>query len=89
MSIGMQNYLFTIAAANLTSKLRSLSFKAILRQDSELSILLPSDMLSTCVVEFFDKEENNVCCFPVCISVSMQWTEMLNSDWKVDIEVER
>lgn len=34
LSIGMQNYLFSSAAARLTSKLRSLSFKAILRQDS-------------------------------------------------------
>jgi ATP-binding cassette subfamily B (MDR/TAP) protein 1 len=33
--IGFQNYLFASAAANLTYKLRTLSFKAILRQDSE------------------------------------------------------
>jgi ATP-binding cassette subfamily B (MDR/TAP) protein 1 len=43
MSIGMQNYLFSSAAARLTSKLRSLSFKAILRQDSTepISLWLP------------------------------------------------
>jgi len=41
--IGMQNYLFSSAAAVLTSKLRSLSFRAILRQD----------------IEFFDKTENS------------------------------
>jgi ATP-binding cassette subfamily B (MDR/TAP) protein 1 len=43
MSIGCQNYLFGRAAAALTRKLRSLSFKAMVRQD----------------VEFFDKEENS------------------------------
>ncbi|KAG5648338.1 hypothetical protein DXG03_004910 [Asterophora parasitica] len=43
LSIGLQNYLFSAAAATLTAKLRSLSFRAILRQD----------------IEFFDKEENS------------------------------
>lgn len=42
-TIGVQNYFFASTAAQLTAKLRSLSFKAILRQD----------------VEFFDKEENS------------------------------
>jgi ATP-binding cassette, subfamily B (MDR/TAP), member 1 len=32
-AIGCQNYLFSSAAASLTARLRSLSFKAILRQD--------------------------------------------------------
>ncbi|CAK5279585.1 unnamed protein product [Mycena citricolor] len=41
--IGFQNYLFASAAATLTTKLRRLSFKAILRQD----------------IEFFDKDENS------------------------------
>ena len=36
IAMGCQNYFFGVAAANLTSRLRSLSFKAILRQDSEL-----------------------------------------------------
>lgn len=40
ISIGVQNFMFASAAANLTSKLRSLSFKAILRQDSECSHIL-------------------------------------------------
>lgn len=35
MAIGMQNYLFASAAATLTAKLRSLSFRAMLRQDSQ------------------------------------------------------
>ncbi|KIM85661.1 hypothetical protein PILCRDRAFT_776681 [Piloderma croceum F 1598] len=39
---GFQNYLFASAAAKLTSKLRTISFKSILKQD----------------IEFFDKEEN-------------------------------
>ena len=34
-SVGLENYMFSRAAATLTAKLRSLSFKAILRQDSE------------------------------------------------------
>jgi len=33
--IGVQNSLFGIAASNLTARLRSLSFKAMLRQDSK------------------------------------------------------
>ena len=35
--IGMQNYLMGCAGTNVTSKLRALSFKAILRQDSTLA----------------------------------------------------
>ncbi|KAL4079028.1 P-loop containing nucleoside triphosphate hydrolase protein [Scleroderma citrinum] len=43
MSTGIQNYFFTLVATELTTKLRILSFKAVLRQD----------------IQFFDKEENN------------------------------
>ncbi|KAF9533188.1 multidrug resistance protein 1 [Crepidotus variabilis] len=43
LAIGFQNYLFGYAAAVLTSRLRKLSFKAILRQD----------------IEFFDEEKNS------------------------------
>ncbi|KII86803.1 hypothetical protein PLICRDRAFT_43464 [Plicaturopsis crispa FD-325 SS-3] len=43
ISLGFQNYLFASAAATLTSKLRSLSFRAMLRQD----------------VAFFDKDDNS------------------------------
>jgi ATP-binding cassette subfamily B (MDR/TAP) protein 1 len=43
ISIGVQNYQFGAAAANLTSSLRSLSFKAVLRQD----------------IEYFDQEEHS------------------------------
>jgi ATP-binding cassette subfamily B (MDR/TAP) protein 1 len=35
LTMGCQLYLFSNAAARLTAKLRSLSFKAILRQDSK------------------------------------------------------
>ncbi|KAJ7087513.1 P-loop containing nucleoside triphosphate hydrolase protein [Mycena epipterygia] len=42
-SVGLQNYLFASAAATLTMKVRSLTFKAILRQD----------------IKFFDKDENS------------------------------
>jgi ATP-binding cassette subfamily B (MDR/TAP) protein 1 len=34
-TIGLQDYMFGSAAATLTAKVRSLSFKAILRQDSK------------------------------------------------------
>lgn len=37
--IGVQNYSFAAAAANLTHKLRVLSFRAILRQDSEFPLV--------------------------------------------------
>ncbi|KAF8575980.1 ste6-like protein [Ramaria rubella] len=43
IAISLQNYLFASAAAQLTYKLRSLSFKAILRQD----------------IEFFDDDKNS------------------------------
>ncbi|KAH9026281.1 P-loop containing nucleoside triphosphate hydrolase protein [Lactarius deliciosus] len=43
ISIGAQNYMFAHSAASLTSKLRSLSFRAILRQD----------------IEYFDRDENS------------------------------
>ena len=44
LAIGFQNYLFGYAASTLTSRLRMLSFKAVLRQD----------------IEFFDQEKNSV-----------------------------
>lgn len=43
LSIGFQNYYFASSAAILTAKIRSICFKAILRQD----------------VEYFDKEQNS------------------------------
>ncbi|KAL4062317.1 P-loop containing nucleoside triphosphate hydrolase protein [Scleroderma yunnanense] len=43
VAVGIQNYLFTLSAAELTTKLRILSFHSILRQD----------------IQFFDREENN------------------------------
>ncbi|KAF9242522.1 P-loop containing nucleoside triphosphate hydrolase protein [Melanogaster broomeanus] len=43
ISTGFQNYYFMASAAILTSKLRSLGFKSLLRQD----------------IEFFDKDENS------------------------------
>ncbi|CAA7271334.1 unnamed protein product [Cyclocybe aegerita] len=43
MAIGFQNYLFSASASTLTARLRTLSFKAILRQD----------------IEFFDKDSNS------------------------------
>lgn len=37
-TITFQNRLFSLAAANLTARLRSLSFKSMLRQDSKYTI---------------------------------------------------
>lgn len=59
--MGFQIYFFTSSAAILTSKMRSLSFKAILRQDSEsllFTVLL--DYIPLSIVEYFDKDENSV-----------------------------
>jgi ATP-binding cassette subfamily B (MDR/TAP) protein 1 len=44
MAIGFQNFFFGSAASVLTARLRTLSFKAVLRQD----------------IEFFDQETNSV-----------------------------
>jgi ATP-binding cassette subfamily B (MDR/TAP) protein 1 len=58
--IGFQNFLFSSSAATLTKKLRSLSFRAILRQDSAfcppLAVCGPSNNF---LVEFFDRDENS------------------------------
>ncbi|GJE98503.1 multidrug resistance-associated ABC transporter [Phanerochaete sordida] len=43
LTIGVQNYIFGATAASLTSKLRSIGFRSILRQD----------------IEFFDKDEHS------------------------------
>ncbi|KZT11907.1 P-loop containing nucleoside triphosphate hydrolase protein [Laetiporus sulphureus 93-53] len=43
MAIGFQNFYFASSAGLLTNKIRSLSFRAVVRQD----------------IEFFDKDENN------------------------------
>jgi ATP-binding cassette subfamily B (MDR/TAP) protein 1 len=41
IAIGLQNFLFGKGAASLTNKLRQISFKAILRQDSEWLLAVP------------------------------------------------
>lgn len=43
IAVGLQNYYFAAAATELTARLRSLSFRAVLRQD----------------IAFFDKDENS------------------------------
>jgi len=65
-TIGIQNYMVAAAAATLTAKIRSLSFRAILRQDSESHHFFRHRVLSVCLtlvgnppVEFFDKDENS------------------------------
>ena len=52
ISIGSQNYLFASAAATLIGKLRSLSFRAILRQDS---MLLPGSCVVSGLISFFSR----------------------------------
>ena len=62
MCIGFQNYLFSSSAASLSRKLRSLSLRAILRQDSKLVFIcysLPSSY-HTFSVEYFDRDEHSV-----------------------------
>ena len=59
--MGSQVYLFSGAASRLTSKLRSLSFKAILRQDSKPTLLLWKRSLpDALLVEYFDRDEHSV-----------------------------
>ena len=64
-TIGSQNYFFVASAASLTKKLRSLSFRAVLRQDSEFFLYTVSlvSVLSQVLfasVEYFDRDENSV-----------------------------
>ncbi len=44
LSIAIQNYSFSSSATALTSKLRSLTFRAILRQDGECSLFIFTEM---------------------------------------------
>ena len=65
VTIGSQNYFFAASAASLTKKLRSLSFRAVLRQDSELFLCTVPlvSVLSRVLfasVEYFDRDENSV-----------------------------
>ena len=56
-----QNYYYSRAAAGLTSKLRSLCFRAILRQDSTFLLRLSFwEFLLTCLlVAWFDQDRNS------------------------------
>jgi ATP-binding cassette subfamily B (MDR/TAP) protein 1 len=59
---GVHNYMFAAAAAKLTAKVRSLCFKAILRQDGEpwqYSYNIVIRLTSILPVKFFDKDENS------------------------------
>ena len=60
--IGSQNYLFSASAASLSRKLRSLSLRAILRQDSKSVSICFSPLSSyyTFSVEYFDRDEHSV-----------------------------
>jgi hypothetical protein len=62
ISIGCQNFLFSSAAASLSSKLRSLSLRAILRQDSKLVSERRNTLSShhNLPVEYFDRDEHSV-----------------------------
>ena len=67
ISIGGQNYLFASAAASLTSKLRSLSFRAILRQDS---MLFPGFHVVSCSISFF-QSNTLIETRTVCVTVAL------------------
>ncbi|KAG6329765.1 hypothetical protein ID866_9324 [Astraeus odoratus] len=54
--MGIQNHVFSLAASSLTTKLRILSFRAILRQD----------------IPFFDRDENNPGSLTARVSASPQ-----------------
>ena len=56
IAVGFQNYLFGYAASVLTSRLRSLSFRALLRQD----------------IEFFDQDQNSVRADPILLRMAHQ-----------------
>ena len=87
LSMGFQNYMFSTAAARLTAKLRSLSFRAILRQDSKsfLHIRVGAVSLITHIVEFFDKDENGVRLIYGFLYLKTQQ----GLDWKLDCRSER
>ena len=60
LAIACQNYFFSTAAAGLTSKLRSLSFRAILRQDSALLDFRVDLILNFyLLVGWFDEDKNS------------------------------
>jgi len=58
VTVGAQNYFFMHGAAFLTARLRSLGFKALLRQDSEL--LLPSKHLNYSLTERFTYPQSSI-----------------------------
>jgi hypothetical protein len=59
--MGTGNYLYSASASSLSSKLRSLSLRAILRQDSKSVSYFPDIMpLRLLIVEYFDRDENSV-----------------------------
>lgn len=59
-TIGLQSYMLASAAANLAAKLRSLSFRAILRQDSKSRLTDMLIYLYSFVVAFFDQDDKSV-----------------------------
>jgi hypothetical protein len=87
--IGFQNYLFSSSAASLSCKLRSLSLRAILRQDSKLvsdyHITLPS--CHDFSVEYFDQEEHSV--RTVVITEMYTRERIVYLVWCYRIQVER
>ncbi len=61
ISLGSYNYLFSASASSLSYKLRSLSLRAIVRQDSKSdwyqNIIT---LITTFSVEYFDRDEHSV-----------------------------
>ena len=62
IAAGIQFYTFSSATANLTSKLRTISFKSMLRQDSTLdrSVSWKLKLNVRLLVAFFDEEKHSV-----------------------------
>lgn len=60
ISIGSQSYLFASSAASLSRKLRSLSLRAILRQDSKSIWNAMMHCPHNFVVEYFDRDDHSV-----------------------------
>lgn len=74
-TIGVQNYMVASAASVLVAKIRSLSFRAILRQDSEFYTTRYCETIELRVlllVEYFDKDENSAGGLTASLSDSAQ-----------------
>jgi hypothetical protein len=84
----MQNNLFAAAAATLTFKLRALSFKAILRQDSKWFYHESFAVLKDFIFQLNSLTRKRTV-YVACHSSLVKPTHRSNSDWEFDVELER